>query len=146
VTGRPPIAPGSAPLVFHTARINSTAPDRLDITRKTAGHEGIPFAPSWRILNPALAMRAQAQKVRLALPGDDLADRLEATFWALYAEAYRLEMHASYRGVTRAAWTALLARPTATLVCYCTRPEFCHRTVLARILVSLGATYSGEAA
>ena len=44
----------------------------------------------------------------------------------------------------RERWAALLARPEATLLCFCNDPARCHRTVLARLLVKLGATYCGE--
>jgi uncharacterized protein YeaO (DUF488 family) len=63
--------------------------------------------------------------------------------WALYVEAYRSEMRESYR-TQRAAWDALLARESVTLVCYCTDAERCHRTLLAGILAKLGATVAGE--
>lgn len=53
-------------------------------------------------------------------------------------------MRSSYRA-NRAAWDALLQRERVTLCCYCTDPARCHRVVLARILVRLGATYEGEA-
>lgn len=44
-------------LAVHTARISYSGPDRLDVTRKSAGPEGLPFAPSWQILGPMLRGR-----------------------------------------------------------------------------------------
>ena len=41
-------------LIVHTARVSYGGADRLDVTRKSAGPEGIVFAPSWAILRPAL--------------------------------------------------------------------------------------------
>ena len=43
-----------------------------------------------------------------------------------------------------AAWTALLACERVVLCCYCTDPERCHRSLLARILGKLGAHVEGE--
>ena len=63
--------------------------------------------------------------------------------WALYSAAYASEMRESYR-TQRATWDALLARESVTLVCYCTDPARCHRTLLAGILAKLGATVVGE--
>ena len=118
-------------------------PDLLDVTRTTANREhraglpspGAPFAPSWSILNPALAARK--------------AGALEL-HWPVYVEAYRAEMRASYRA-NRAAWDAFLARDRATIVCMCPRREpgagqhhTCHRAILASILVKCGAVDCGE--
>lgn len=71
------------------------------------------------------------------------AEAIETGAWALYVEAYRSEMRESYR-TQRAAWRALLARESVTLVCYCADPARCHRTLLAGILAKLGATVAGE--
>lgn len=113
----------------HTARISYAGSDRLDITRKSAGPDGLPFAPSWKILRPMIALRCAG--------GDELAA------WPQYVEDYTAEMRTSYRD-HRAAWDALLARDGVTLVCYCTDAAHCHRTVLARILGKLGTTVHGE--
>jgi uncharacterized protein YeaO (DUF488 family) len=110
----------------HTARITYAGPDRLDVTRKSGDPT---FAPSWAILRPMLALRRAG--------GDELAA------WPRYVTDYTAEMRASYRS-QRAAWHALLARDEVTLVCYCTDPVHCHRTVLAEILGKLGATVRGE--
>jgi hypothetical protein len=42
------------------------------------------------------------------------------------------------------AWSALLAKREVTLVCRCGDAQRCHRVLLARILVKLGARYVGE--
>jgi len=112
-----------------TARIWYAGADRLDITRKSAGIAGLPFAPSWKILGPMLALRRSG--------GDELAA------WPKYAEAYAEEMRASWRS-HRAAWDALLARNEVTLLCYCKDAAHCHRTLLAGLLAKLGATVLGE--
>jgi len=103
----------------------------LDVTRKSGGERGHPFAPSWELLGPFLASRKAGNR----LTDDD---------WNEYAKAYTAEMRASYRD-NRAAWDALLLLPSVILTCYCNKYERCHRTILARdILPKLGATYCGE--
>jgi len=148
-------------LRVHTARVSYGGADRLDITRKSAPPEGIAFAPSWAILRPALDMMALARTMRAAAehagearPNDAVlaescvemtraAARIVRATWALYVEAYTAEMRESYR-TQRPAWTALLARESVTLVCYCTDPARCHRTLLAGIFAKLGAINEGE--
>ncbi len=114
----------------HTARISYRGADRLDVTRKSAGPDGVAFAPSGRILWPMINLRRTA-------PG------MVDSVWPDYVEAYTAEMRTSYRE-RRPAWDALLARDEVTLVCYCTDATRCHRTVLAAILAKLGATLRGE--
>ena len=122
---------GRPELRVHTARVTYAGADRLDVTRKSAGVEGLPFAPSWRILRPMLRLRAE---------------RGPAAFeqaWPRYVEDYTAEMRRSYVEHRRA-WRGLLDRQEVTLVCYCADSDRCHRTVLAQILTKLGATYLGE--
>lgn len=148
----------------HTARISYRGEDRLDVTRKS-GREGLVFAPSWALLGPVLRARRALELKRVeecelveSIERGDGGDAglLTVSFelsvaecewseaWTRYVEGYLEEMRASYRA-SRAAWDALLARPVVTLCCYCTDPEHCHRTLLARdILPKLGATYGGE--
>lgn len=150
-------------LTVHTARVSYDGADRLDITRKSAGPEGIAFAPSWAILRPALDLLDVTRSMRSASRAEELrsasmvgpvasrqlatlrvgADALAESAWALYSAAYAAEMRESYR-TQRAAWRALLARSEVTLCCYCTDPARCHRTLLAGILAKLGATVAGE--
>ena len=148
-------------LHVHTARVSYGGADRLDITRKSAPPEGIAFAPSWAILRPALDMMALARTMRAAAehagearPDDAVlaescvemtraAEHIVRATWALYVEAYTAEMRESYR-TQRPAWDALLARESVTLVCYCTDPARCHRTLLAGIFAKLGAVNEGE--
>lgn len=131
-------------LTVHTARVSYDGADRLDITRKSAGPDGIVFAPSWAILGPALKAREVADwLLKASLWEREAAERIEREAWEAYVPAYIAEMRESYR-THRAAWDALLARESVTLVCYCTDPERCHRTLLAGILAKLGATVAGE--
>lgn len=103
-----------------TSRISYGGPDRLDVTRATAGPEGIAFAPSKRLLDAADAM-----------PFND------------YAERYRAELAAQWR-TRRFIFENLLRRPRIVLCCYCTDPLFCHRTVLAKALAGAGARLGVE--
>jgi uncharacterized protein YeaO (DUF488 family) len=119
-------------VAVYTARVSYSGPDRLDVTRKSAVGHGMAFAPSWKILGPMVRLR----RVRCA-------DGISAEAWARYVADYTVEMRASYRG-NYPAWGWLLAEERRTLVCYCTDPAHCHRTVLAGILATLGAKVMGE--
>lgn len=118
----------STTFAVHTARITYAGPDRLDVTRKSGDPT---FAPSWQILGPVLTMRKLYGATGVL------------QVWPRYVEDYTAEMRISYR-INRPAWDALLARDSATLVCYCVDPVHCHRTVLAEILGKLGSTVRGE--
>jgi uncharacterized protein YeaO (DUF488 family) len=90
---------------------------------------GIVFAPSWRILSPMLKART-------------LHTETEA-MWLDYVDKYTEEMRGSI--VTfRPVWKEVLTREVVTLVCYCTDPARCHRTVLAGFLGKCGAKVMGE--
>ncbi len=118
-------------LIVHTARISTRDPDRLDITRKSAGPDGLIFAPSWDILGPAIV----AMKI---------GGRAAWEAWCDYVPAYREEMRASYKR-NRDAWEKFLARRRVVLCCYCVDYCRCHRTLLGRfIMPRCGATYAGE--
>lgn len=120
-----------------TARIDSTDPDRLDITRKSGGPEGIVFAPSWKILGPALGAVKRARQAN-----DGAA--LRAT-WERYVDDYAREMVTSAERHPDI-WRRTLARPRVVLVCYCADHFHCHRFALAAIFEGLGATVGGEIA
>lgn len=111
-----------------TARISTRDPDRFDVTRKSGTKA---FAPSWKLLNHILEIRNHEDR-----------EETDAE-WKTYAEGYLREMARSKR-LEPAAWAALLARPRVVLTCFCTNPRRCHRRILARILVSLGAVDRGE--
>lgn len=146
-------------LQVFTAHVSTRDPDRVDVTRKSGGVAGLPFAPSWRILMPAIDARRQAERLMAAARAEELLDapdrcdewalaeeaaRIVGEAWAVYEPAYLAEMRVSYRE-NRAAWDALLARRRVVLVCYCPTRERCHRGLLAgRILPAFGATDHGE--
>lgn len=109
-----------------TAQINRyRGADALDITIKSAGPDGRPFAPDrWDMVLGVKQGRISP---------------------AQYEEYYTGLMRRSYRSHPDA-WRRLLTREEVTLVCYCPRGvAYCHRVLLARILESLGATYAGGA-
>lgn len=116
-------------LRVRTARVSYRGADRLDVTRRSGCHIGKAFAPSWKILGPALAERK--------------AGPIDEERWQEYRTAYIAEMRASYRDNPKA-WGDVLSRDRVTLVCYCTDPERCHRRVLAALLASAGAIDDGE--
>lgn len=122
-----------------TARLTYSGADRLDVTR-AAPPTGIagPFAPSWGIIKTGKAAQSRAAR----LIGAE-RERVIAAAWREYSDAYTAEMRLSYTQ-NRREWNALMARREVTLCCFCARPELCHRTVLAGILVKLGAEYLGE--
>lgn len=117
------------PLRVHTARIGYRGDDGLAVTRLIVTDSiGLYFAPSERILRQALAERA--------------AGRMER-HWPIYRELYLEEMRASYR-LHRLVWDKILDRPSVTLLCFCSDPSRCHRTLLAEIFVKCGAVFEGE--
>jgi uncharacterized protein YeaO (DUF488 family) len=108
---------------LHTSRINTSDKDKLDITRKSATRFGLNFAPSWNILN-----KVKKEEIDFE------------TYKLLYIE----EMKKSYVE-NNAAWFLLLTKERVCLICYCTDHEKCHRTILARDILTLyGAKYVGE--
>ncbi len=71
------------------------------------------------------------------------AESLHAEHWDSYAAIFRKEMLASYR-VCAVAWGWLLAQPKVVLACLCDEPAGCHRSLVAGMLVKLGAKFGGE--
>jgi uncharacterized protein YeaO (DUF488 family) len=69
--------------------------------------------------------------------------------WEEYTQQYTELMRESYR-TNKQHWLNLLQKPSITLVCFCTDPMRCHRTLLAEMLVKAGkanninAAYRGE--
>ncbi len=125
-------------LEVYTARLGTTDPDALCITRQHAGPDGLPFAPSWNLLWPYIQKRR--------------AGELTEADWREYTARYLDEMRYSFR-VYRPAWDALGTRRRIVLVCTCHDPAagndlHCHRRLLARDVLpkvpGLGAVDRGE--
>lgn len=132
------------PLKVYTARIGCRDPDVLNITRLKGRGDGLAFAPSNSILQPALAVRALSREIAAVTNGTDIAARVHDAMWALYRGAFAAEMKLSYRE-QRPAWERTLARDRIVLVCFCTTPQ-CHRVLVAEFLAKCGATNCGELA
>jgi uncharacterized protein (DUF488 family) len=113
-------------LVVYTAPRSYSGRDRLDITIKQQDAEGRVFAPE-----------ASAFRAYIALKKAGLLT-LEA--WDVYTRQY----HDHMAKVSPEHWSRLYERRLVTLVCFCEEPSFCHRRLLAEILVSRGAVYRGE--
>ena len=125
-------------MILRTASIQSRPKNLLDITRKTSGPEGKPFAPSPGILWPIIDKRHKGTLT----PRD----------YAIYRTAYIKEMGRSFKA-NRAAWLELLNKDEVTLGCYCHKPAdacHCHRITLAWLLLQVGLSegitvrYEGE--
>lgn len=106
-------------LKVFTSRISYRGEARWDITVKTGSKL---FAPSWKIV--------------MAYKNGKITEQE-------YAAAYYEMMEASYKNHP-SEWAALLAKEKIVLCCYCPAGAFCHRLLLAKILVKLGAKYEGE--
>lgn len=141
VTVHEPEAP--ALLVF-TATMAYRGHHAFDISRKSGGPRGDPFAPSWSILKPAIDARRVAKEMRTE--GKlELAAETEEEAWRDYVPKFMDLMRLSYR-TNRPAWDALLATNAVVIQCYCASRETCHRGLLAGILTKLGAVDAGEVA
>jgi hypothetical protein len=128
-------------LIVQTARVSYGGSDRLDITRKSGGPEGVVFAPSWAILRPTLDARERWKREGTPACNHTVES---GGLWYAYEKAFLAEMRDSYR-LNRGTWDALLARGRVVLCCYCADPNQCHRRILAgTVLAKLGATDAGE--
>lgn len=117
------------PLQVWTARISCRDPDVLNITRKSGNQV---YAPSWRLLGPALARRRE--NVQLT----------DEEWKRAYAAPYLREMAQSSK-LHHTIWSHLLKQRRVVLVCYCVNSKRCHRTLLGLFLQQrLGAEYRGE--
>jgi uncharacterized protein YeaO (DUF488 family) len=109
-------------LQVYTAPFRYSGPDRLDITVKS----GDPFfAPTW-------GMVWGLKKGRLTW------EQYENRYYALLGQ----------RSVVMSGWlihvTELLKKDRIVLVCFCPKPDNCHRKLLAEFLTGWGAEYKGE--
>ncbi|OME54111.1 hypothetical protein BSK59_16150 [Paenibacillus odorifer] len=107
-------------LKIYTSQFRYGGDDRLDITVKS-GIEA--FAPTWDMV--------KGHKDG-TLANED------------YIKMYKDLMNKSYK-TNKKLWRELLSRKSVTLVCYCAKDCFCHRVVLAEMLVkAFGCEYVGE--
>lgn len=94
-------------------------PDKLDITVKTGS---LIFQPTWEMV---LGFKN----------GSWTEDQYTRQYLALMRKKWR-----TYREV----WNLLLRQERIVLCCYCKPGAFCHRLLLADMLVKCGAEYKGE--
>ena len=106
-------------LKVFTSRISYRGEARWDITVQTGSKL---FATSWKIVTAYKKGEITEQE---------------------YTVAYYAMMKASYEAHPTE-WSTFLAKDKIVLCCYCPAVAFCHRLLLAKILVKLGAEYEGE--
>ena len=103
----------------YTSQYKYNGNNRLDVTVKTGFNL---LAPTWDMV---MGYKS----------GEITKDK--------YTELYYNKMRLSYTN-NRSFWDQLLKRNEVVLVCFCKVGDFCHRLLLADILVKLGAEYLGE--
>jgi uncharacterized protein YeaO (DUF488 family) len=106
-------------LKVYTSQYRYSGSDRLDITVKSGDKT---FSPTWNMV--------------MGHKNHSLPDES-------YIKRYTQLMRNSYKK-NKDKWHNLLNRDRVTLVCFCRKGSFCHRLLLAKILVKLGADYCGE--
>jgi len=107
------------PLQVYTSTIRYSGSDKLDVSVKSGS---IVFSPTWQMV--------------LDHKTGVLSDEH-------YTDMYYNLMRISYKD-NPDAWELLLFKGRVVLCCYCKPGDFCHRRLLADILVKLGAQYGGE--
>jgi uncharacterized protein YeaO (DUF488 family) len=124
-----------------TSSIRYDREDRFDITRKTGGARGKPFAPPESSFLDMISLRKILEQRKLVSVS---ATNKVKDAWDNYRESYLAAMRASYKN-HRESWDALVKQEEVTLVCYCEVPTRCHRLILAsEILPKIGMTFCGE--
>jgi hypothetical protein len=145
------------PLIIQTSQISRyRGVDAFDITRKSGGEAGEPFAPSRSLLDQALSARDQADRLRKL--AEDLfagttedrrlalgqANDLECRTWRTYVPSFVEEMRTSLR-VNEKAWRKLLcANGRIVLLCYCDSHLRCHRGLLIELLFRAARKFRRE--
>jgi hypothetical protein len=113
-------------LVVYTAHRSYAGRDRLDITIQQQDPEGRLFAPERTAFREYSALKQ--------------AGLLTLEAWDAYETKYRAHMEK----VAAEHWERLFSREIVTLVCFCQEASFCHRRLLAEMLVARGGVYRGE--
>lgn len=93
--------------------------DKLDITVKTGSTV---FQPTWEMV---IGFKN----------GSWNEDQYTRQYLALMRKKWRTH---------REVWDLLLSKKRIVLCCYCKPGDFCHRLLLAELLVKCGAEYKGE--
>lgn len=110
-------------LKIFTSQYNYRGPDRLDITIKGKDPTGVLYAPTWNLL-----MRYKESKIS--------KEEYTNEYFRLMRERFSND---------KDKFLNILVKPRLVFVCF-EKPEenFCHRYMLANILVNFGAEYAGE--
>lgn len=103
----------------YTSQYAYKGKDRFDITVKTGDRA---FSPVWDMV--------------MKHKSGEYSDEQ-------YTDLYLKRMRYSFKKYAEK-WTDLLSKDEITLVCFCAPNKFCHRYLLADILVKCGAMYMGE--
>ena len=114
-----------SPLKIWTAQMSKVKGKNwpvLDITVKGNHKVGRFFAPSWDMVSN--------------YKNNTISEKE-------YEKQYRKMMRLSYTE-HRDAWNKVLELKEIVLICFCPSDSFCHRHLLAKYLVKLGAIYNGE--
>jgi len=112
-------------MIVYTSRINYQGPGKLDISIKSGDKV---FAPSWDIV-------MGVKNGSVSMPQ--------------YVDRYHDLMKKSYLSNT-SRWMELLQMDVLVLCCYCRAGEFCHRHLLADMIIKtarffgIECTYGGE--
>jgi uncharacterized protein YeaO (DUF488 family) len=106
-------------LRVYTAQYKYSGENRIDITAKSGLKM---FAPDWQDVIDVKAKKITEEE---------------------YTKRYYEKMRVSYKN-HRAEWDWFLTQKSVVLVCFCKPGTFCHRYLLADILVKLGAEYLGD--
>lgn len=145
------------PLIIHTSQISRyRGIDAFDITRKSGGDAGDPFAPSQKLLDQALTARDQVKRWRDS--AQDLftgttedrrnalerADELESRTWRMYVPAFVEEMRSSLRAKEKAWRNLLLTHDRIVLICYCDNHLQCHRGLIIELLFRAARKFGRE--
>jgi hypothetical protein len=119
---------------------------------------GAVFAPTHKLLRPALEARERASQ--LAAGGNVVdAVALETSSWTRYASGdgtgtgFMAQMSASRRRYA-AIWGLVASQPSVSLACFCSKPAWwpadtpwdhhCHRYLVAKSLEGMGGVGMGE--
>jgi len=98
--------------ILGTARINTTDPDRLNITIKSADQAGKILAPTWDMV---------------------MASKRNEITWEQYTDQYLALLRQRY-AKDKKPFLDILKRERVILTCYCTDHTHCHRSLAMQVL------------
>ena len=108
--------------LIYTSQYRYSGQDRLDVTVKGQHALGRVFAPTWAMVKQHKAGTMNNEQ-----------------YTALYEAQMKLSMTERPD-----AWRQVLLMPEVTLVCFCSPFKFCHRFLLANILVNNSRRFTDQ--